>query len=113
MRILFLTHYFPPEVNAPASRTFEHCREWVSKGHEVHVITCVPNHPAGRIYPGYRNRLLRHEEVAGIQVHRVLTESARVGRTEGFAEVAFGADQPEGTILEVRIAGQDGARLLA
>ncbi len=46
------------------------------------------------------------------RVHRVLTEGARVGRTEGFAEVAFAADQPEGTILEVRIAGQDGTRLL-
>ncbi len=76
MRILFLTHYFPPEVNAPASRTFEHCREWVRNGHEVHVITCVPNHPAGRIYPGYRNRLLRHEVHEGIHVHRVLTVPA-------------------------------------
>jgi threonylcarbamoyladenosine tRNA methylthiotransferase MtaB len=43
----------------------------------------------------------------------VLTEGARIGRTEGFAEVAFGANQPEGTILEVRVTGQDGARLLA
>lgn len=88
MRILFLTHYFPPEVNAPASRTFEHCREWVRKGHEVHVVTCVPNHPAGRIYPGYRNRLLRHEEVAGIHVHRVLTVPAAnagfVGRSANY-----------------------------
>ena len=32
MRILFLTHYFPPEVNAPATRTHEHCREWVAAG---------------------------------------------------------------------------------
>ncbi|MES2551762.1 MAG: tRNA (N(6)-L-threonylcarbamoyladenosine(37)-C(2))-methylthiotransferase MtaB, partial [Pseudomonadota bacterium] len=47
------------------------------------------------------------------RVHRVLTEGPRVGRTEQFTEVAFGADQPEGTILEVRIAGQDEARLLA
>jgi threonylcarbamoyladenosine tRNA methylthiotransferase MtaB len=47
------------------------------------------------------------------QVHRVLTEGARVGRTEGFAEVAFGADQPEGAILDVRVTGNDGARLLA
>lgn len=88
MRILFLTHYFPPEVNAPASRTFEHCREWVRKGHEVHVVTCVPNHPAGRIYPGYRNRLLRHEDVAGIHVHRVLTVPAAnagfVGRSANY-----------------------------
>jgi glycosyltransferase involved in cell wall biosynthesis len=76
MRILFLTHYFPPEVNAPASRTFEHCREWVRQGHEVHVLTCVPNHPAGRIYPGFRNRVLQQEERAGIQVHRMLTVPA-------------------------------------
>ena len=76
MRILFLTHYFPPEVNAPASRTFEHCREWVRSGHEVHVITCVPNHPAGRIYPGFRNWLLQHETHEGIHVHRVLTVPA-------------------------------------
>ena len=32
MHILFLTHYFPPEVNAPASRTFEHARLWTSHG---------------------------------------------------------------------------------
>ena len=46
-------------------------------------------------------------------VHRVLTEGNRVGRTEGFAEVAFAVDRPEGAILEVRVLGQDGARLLA
>ena len=30
MRILFFSDYFPPEVNALASRTHEHCREWVA-----------------------------------------------------------------------------------
>jgi threonylcarbamoyladenosine tRNA methylthiotransferase MtaB len=47
------------------------------------------------------------------RVHRVLTEGARLGRTEGFAEVAFGTDQPEGAILDVAIRGQDGSRLVA
>jgi hypothetical protein len=47
MRILFLSDNFPPEVNAPASRTFEHCREWVRAGHAVTVITCAPNFPKG------------------------------------------------------------------
>ena len=88
MRILFLTHYFPPEVNAPASRTFEHCREWVLSGHEVHVVTCVPNHPAGRIYPGYRNWPLKHEIHEGIHVHRVLTVPAAnagfIGRSANY-----------------------------
>ena len=73
MRILFLCHYFPPEVNAPASRTFEHCREWVRAGHEATVLTNVPNHPAGKIYPGYRNALAQSETVADIKVYRLLT----------------------------------------
>ena len=43
MHILFLTDNFPPEVNAPASRTYEHAVRWVSKGCKVTVITCFPN----------------------------------------------------------------------
>lgn len=73
MRILFLSHYFPPEVNAPATRTYEHCKEWVKRGHEVTVITCVPNHPRGEVYPGYKNKLFQVEEKDGIKVVRVWT----------------------------------------
>ncbi|MDX9768267.1 MAG: glycosyltransferase family 4 protein [Ectothiorhodospiraceae bacterium] len=72
MHILFLTDNFPPEVNAPASRTFEHCREWVRAGHRVTVITCVPNFPKGQVYEGYCNCLRPQREVMeGIEVVRV------------------------------------------
>lgn len=71
MHILFLTDNFPPEVNAPASRTFEHCREWVRAGCRVTVITCAPNFPKGRVYEGYRNRIWQSEFVDGIRVIRV------------------------------------------
>ena len=71
MHILFLTDNFPPEVNAPASRTFEHCREWVKEGHRVTVITCAPNFPNGKVFEGYRNKLIAREEMEGIQVVRV------------------------------------------
>ena len=71
MHILFLTDNFPPEVNAPASRTFEHCREWVKEGHRVTVITCAPNFPKGLVFKGYQNRLWQSEEMAGIRVIRV------------------------------------------
>ena len=81
MRILFLSHYFPPEVNAPASRTYEHCKQWVKDGHEVTVVTCAPNHPRGKVYEGYRNRLVQREEKDGIQVIRVWTY---VTANEGF-----------------------------
>lgn len=73
MRILFVSHYFPPEVNAPAYRTFDHAREWVKAGHEVTILTCVPNHPAGRIFAGYRNRFVQTETVEGLRVVRVWT----------------------------------------
>jgi len=73
VHILFLSHYFPPEVNAPASRTFEHCRQWVRDGHRVTVVTCAPNHPRGKVYPGYRNRLYAREEKDGITIIRVWT----------------------------------------
>lgn len=70
MKILFLSHYFPPEVNAPANRTHEHCRRWVQDGHQVTVITGVPNHPRGRIFPGYSNRWIQEETIDGIRVIR-------------------------------------------
>jgi glycosyltransferase involved in cell wall biosynthesis len=70
VHILFITHYFPPEVNAPANRTHEHARRWVADGHRVTVITGVPNHPRGAIFPGYRNRWLQEETLDGIRVLR-------------------------------------------
>lgn len=76
MRILFLTDNFPPEVNAPASRTFEHCRAWVQAGADVTVITGAPNFPTGRVFAGYRNRLIQREAVDGVKVVRVWTYMA-------------------------------------
>jgi glycosyltransferase involved in cell wall biosynthesis len=71
MKILFLTDNFPPEVNAPATRTFEHCKEWVKSGAEVTVITCFPNFPQGKTYNGYKNSLKKTEWIEGIKVVRV------------------------------------------
>jgi glycosyltransferase involved in cell wall biosynthesis len=83
MHILFLTDNFPPEVNAPASRTFEHCREWVKVGHQVTVITGAPNSPKGQVFEGYQNRLWQQETMAGIRVIRVWTY---ITANEGFAK---------------------------
>lgn len=73
MTILFLTHYFPPEVNAPASRTHENAKRWVAAGHRVRIVTCAPNCPDGIVYPGYRNRLYHRETINGIEVIRIWT----------------------------------------
>src|ERR1041385_3456284 len=73
MKILFLTDNFPPEVNAPATRTFEHCREWVKLGADVTIITCFPNFPGGKVYSGYQNKIFQKEIINGIKVIRVWT----------------------------------------
>lgn len=81
MRILFLSDNFPPEVNAPASRTFEHCREWVRAGHEVTVVTGAPNYPKGELLGDYRNYPWQWEEMEGTRVLRVFTY---ITANEGF-----------------------------
>ena len=83
MRILFITDNFPPEVNAPATRTFEHCKEWVKKGDHVTVITCAPNFPKGKVYEGYKNKLFQKEEIEGVEVIRVWSY---ISANEGFAK---------------------------
>ncbi len=72
MHILFFTDNFPPEVNAPASRTYEHCRVWVEAGHTVTIITCAPNFPNGKVFKGYKNSIIPNcENMDGIKVVRV------------------------------------------
>ncbi len=73
MRILFLSHYFFPEGNAPATRVYELSRRWVRMGHEVTVVTCAPNVPRGVVYAGYVNHLYQREVVEGVDTRRVWT----------------------------------------
>lgn len=86
MKILFLTDNFPPEVNAPATRTYEHCKEWVKQGADVTVITCFPNFPEGKVYEGYKNKRIQKETIDGIKVIRVYTY---ITANEGFVKRIF------------------------
>jgi glycosyltransferase involved in cell wall biosynthesis len=95
MKILFLTDNFPPEVNAPATRTFEHCKEWVKLGADVTVITGAPNFPTGKVYRGYKNRLYQKEFMDGIKVIRVWTfiaaNKGTIKRTLDYISFRFSA----------------------
>ena len=83
MHILFLTDNFPPEGNAPATRTYEHAREWVKLGHKVTIITGAPNFPEGKVFDGYKNRWYSKSELDGIEIRRVKTY---ITANEGFAK---------------------------
>ncbi len=73
MHILYLSHYFVPENNAPAARVHAMAKEWARLGQRVTVLTGAPNVPAGVVYAGYRNRLYQEEWIDGIRTARVWT----------------------------------------
>jgi colanic acid biosynthesis glycosyl transferase WcaI len=73
VRILYVSHYYPPEMGAPAGRVAGLSRAWAAAGHDVHVLTGFPHHPTGRIHPDYRRAFLRgfmREQDCGVHVHR-------------------------------------------
>ena len=70
LRIVILTHYFPPEVGAPQARLYELATRAAVAGHEITVVTGMPNYPTGVIPPKYRGRFRMVETVEGIRVIR-------------------------------------------
>ena len=56
MRILIVVYVFPPE-HAPAGVMMQElAEELAADGHEVTVLTGWPNHPKGRLFPGWKMR---------------------------------------------------------
>jgi len=71
VRILHLTQYFPPEAGAVQVRAGAMARYLTELGHHVTVLTEMPNHPMGVIFPEYHGKLFLREHFRGIDVVRV------------------------------------------
>ena len=69
MKILVVCQYYHPEP----VRITDICEELVKKGHEVTVLTDIPNYPMGNIYKGYEKGKRRIETINGVNVHRCYT----------------------------------------
>ena len=67
MKLAILTQYYPPEIGAPQARLSELAAQFVQRGHEVTVLTAMPNYPTGKVYDGYGG-LLRREQRDGVNV---------------------------------------------
>lgn len=63
-RILFVCQYFYPETFRGNDIAFHLAEE----GHDVHVVTGVPNYPKGKFFPGYGLFKKRHEVINGVRV---------------------------------------------
>jgi glycosyltransferase involved in cell wall biosynthesis len=70
MRVLIVTHYFPPETGAPQARLSALAATWASDGDDVTVLTGMPNHPTGVLPPAYRRAVFRREFADGYRVVR-------------------------------------------
>ncbi|MFH1502389.1 MAG: sugar transferase [Candidatus Eisenbacteria bacterium] len=70
MRILFLTQYYPPETGAAPLRARHFAATLARNGHDVTVVTGMPNHPSGVKPPEYRRRMACREEHDGVRVLR-------------------------------------------
>lgn len=75
MKILVVCQYYYPEP----FRISDICRELASRGHELTVITGVPNYPLGEIYDDYRGGKKRDELLNGVHVHRCFTIPRKKG----------------------------------
>jgi len=76
LRFLILTQYFPPEVGAPQVRLLAMAKELLRRGHDVDVVTAMPNYPRGEVFEGYRGKWLVREEVDGVPVTRTWIHAA-------------------------------------
>jgi glycosyltransferase involved in cell wall biosynthesis len=75
MKILVVCQHYKPEP----FRIADLCESLVKDGHEVTVVTGVPNYPEGKIYAGYEKKQNRNETLNGVKIHRCFTIPRKSG----------------------------------
>ena len=70
MRILIYSYNYYPEPIGIAPLMTELAEGLVARGHEIRVVTGMPNYPQRQIYPGYRGKLYCTEERNGVVIQR-------------------------------------------
>jgi colanic acid biosynthesis glycosyl transferase WcaI len=68
LRVMLVMQWFDPE---PTFKGLVFARELVRQGFEVEVVTGFPNYPGGKIYPGYRIKLIQRELIDGVEITRL------------------------------------------
>lgn len=71
LSITILCNSFPPETGAGPTRIYNLAQMLHQRGYKVEVITSMPNYPTGKIFPGYRNKIVQKEIMDGVLVRRI------------------------------------------
>ncbi|UKO98849.1 glycosyltransferase family 4 protein [Nostoc sp. UHCC 0870] len=70
MRILIYSYNYYPEPIGIAPLMTELAEGLVKRGHQVRVVTAMPNYPERQIYEGYRGKFYVNESKNGVQIQR-------------------------------------------
>ncbi len=110
--ILFISRYYLPEKAADSVRVSETAKRLVERGHQVTVLTTVPNYPRGIMPSLYQNRLLQEENIDGVRVIRVWSY---IHANKGFlrqilAQLSFGWFAP---FLACKAVGQPDVTIVS
>lgn len=71
MHIWVVCQYYKPESGAPSARLSGFARMWLKEGHQVTVLTGIPNHPTGVVPQEYQSRpAFFEEDMDGVTVKR-------------------------------------------
>lgn len=75
MKILVVSQNYYPEQ----FRINDICVELVNHGHDVTVLTGLPNYPQGKLYSGYEHKSNRKEVINGVNIIRVYERERKNG----------------------------------
>ena len=69
MKILLVTQHFPPERGA-VRRLYEFASFFKDNGHDVTVLTAMPNYPDGIIPGKYKGKFYHQDMMNGLDIRR-------------------------------------------
>jgi colanic acid biosynthesis glycosyl transferase WcaI len=103
MRVLVLAQYYDP---VPVPKPGEVARWFAGRGHDVSVLTGLPNYPSGVLMPGYRLTPWLKEMRDGLSVRRVF-ELPYHGRSALGRMLNYGSFMAAGSIAALFIRRPD------
>lgn len=88
MKIWTICQYFKPEVSAPSARLGGFAKYWAQQGHDVSVLSSVPNHPTGIVKDDYAH-IKSHEIEVADEGYRILRHNFYMSRNKGFIKRSY------------------------
>ena len=100
MKILLVTPYYAPEDFGAGVSMTELAVSLFNRGHDVQVLTLMPNYPKGEVFESYRGQQTMTETMDGVKVERVLVKPA--ARDAGVLTKGLAAYKVQGAFLKAK-----------